>query len=282
MAANDSGFSAPDLHGQPPSLPAPIIAMVNGMIAQNAQAFREPAPPSLTSDQAGVNSAPSLAAGGGGKGNASADAPGMLEQGARKRRVMVCKKCGQEGHMAKTCGRPGASSASGAQPAVRRARGNEAAPPQAGVEGQPYEDEEGEDVLAEDPDDVYVEIGCYRFQEGDFTWEQIEVPHAVATEVERDLRSGHHSYAARDLPTFKLGPARVKHVNARTTEAWDFLDLLLDETLINMLVDNTNKFALCSAYNDTRRGKEWRDTDAAEMKLYLLLLVSREGGAAAG
>ena len=117
--------------------------------------------------------------------------------------------------MAKTCGRPGASSASGAQPAVRRARGNGAAPRQAGVEGQPYEDEEGEDVLAEDPDDVYVEIGCYRFQEGDFTWEQIEVPHAVAAEVERDLRSGHHSYAARDLPNFKLGLATACQSQAR-------------------------------------------------------------------
>ena len=78
MAANDSGFSAPDLHGQPPSLPPVIIAMANGMMAQNAQAFREPAPPLLASDEAGVNSAPSLAAGGGGVGNASAEAPGVV------------------------------------------------------------------------------------------------------------------------------------------------------------------------------------------------------------
>jgi hypothetical protein len=246
--------------------------MANGIMAQNAQMFGEaPAPPSASA-QVGVNDAPSSAGGVGGAAKASAEAHGVLEQGARKRRVVVCKNCGQEGHMAKTCGRPGAGSASGAQPAVRRARGNGAAPPEAGVEGQPYEDEEGEDVLAEDPDDVYVEIGCYRFQEGDFTWEQIEVPHAVAAEVERDLRSGHHSYAARDLPKFKLGPARPKHVHARTTKAWDFLDLLLDETLISMLVDNTNKYARCSAYKDTRRGKEWRDTDAAEIKLYLAIV----------
>ena len=71
-------------------------------------------------------------------------------------------------------------------------------------------------------------------------------------------------YGGRDLPKFKLGPARCKHIKARTEIAWDFLDLLLDETLITMLVDNTNKYARCSAYKDTRRGKEWRHVDVAE------------------
>jgi hypothetical protein len=128
-------------------------------------------------------------------------------------------------------------------------------------------------VLAEDADDVYVEIECYKFQPGNFTWEQIDVPHAAAAEVERDLRSGHHAYAARDLPKFKLGPARCKHIKARTTKAWDFLELLLDETLIGMLVDSTNKYARSAAYKDSFRGKAWRDVDADEMKLYLAIVI---------
>jgi hypothetical protein len=51
------------------------------------------------------------------------------------------------------------------------------------------------------------------------------------------------------------------------------LDLLLDETLISMLVDNTNKYARSSAYKDSFRGKAWRDVDADEMKLYLSLVL---------
>ncbi len=133
--------------------------------------------------------------------------------------------------------------------------------PPGGAEGQQYEDEEGEDVLAEDADDVYVEIECYKFQPGNFTWEQIDVPHAAAAEVERDLRSGHHAYAARDLPKFKLGPARCKHIKARTTKAWGFLELLLDETLIGMLVDSTNKYARSAAYKDSFRGKCTKQQD---------------------
>ena len=262
-----SGSSAPPLSGAP-SIAAPQLES----LARNAAEFREPPPPPSASDQAGVINAPSSAARVGGVGNGLGDAPEVSEQGARKRRVVVCKKCGAEGHMEKTCGRAGADSASGAQPAPRRAReGGGAAPPGNG-QGQPYDDDEGEDALAEDADDVYIEIGCYKFQAGDFTWEQIDVPHAVAEEVQRDLRSGHHAYAARDLPKFKLGPARCKHIKARTTKAWDFLELLLDETLIGMLVDNTNKYARCSAYKDTRRGKEWRDVDVAEMKLYLAIV----------
>jgi hypothetical protein len=241
-------------------------------MASNARAFGEAPPLPVASDQPDVNDAPSSAAGVGGVRNVSGDAPEGSAQGSRKRRVVVCKKCGVEGHMAKTCDRPVADSASGAQPAPRRARAGGVVPAPDGAQGQAYEDEEGEDVLAEDADDVYVEIGCYKFQPGDFTWEEIEVPHAVAAVVERDLRSGHHAYAAQDLPKFKLGPARCKHIKARTTKAWDFLELLLDETLLGMLVDNTNKYARCSAYKDTRRGKEWRDVDVAEMKLYLAIV----------
>ncbi len=51
--------------------------MANVIIAQNAQAFREAPLPPLASDQVGVNSAPSSAAGGGVVVNASADAPGV-------------------------------------------------------------------------------------------------------------------------------------------------------------------------------------------------------------
>jgi hypothetical protein len=273
MAANDAGFSAPNVHGQPPSLPPPIIAMANNMIARNSREFREEPPPLHSNDAVGVNDAPSSAAGDGGVRSGPGDAPGVSQQGARKRRVVVCKKCGGEGHMAKTCTGAAANSASDPQPAPQRARGGGAARPPGGVGEQPYEDEEGEDVLAEDADDVYVEIGCYKFQEGDFTWERIDVPHAVAEEVQRDLRSGQHSYGGRDLPKFKLGPARCKHMKARTTKAWDFLDLLLDETLISMLVENTNKYARSSAYKDSFRGKAWRDVDTDEMKLYLAIVI---------
>ena len=104
-------------------------------------------------------------------------------------------------------------------------------------------------------DEVYVEIGAYKFQPGDFTWTACDIPHAVAAEVERDLRSGQHAYAARDIPKFKLGPARSKHIKAATTTARDFLSLLLTDELIEMLVSNTNKYASSSAYKDTKRGK---------------------------
>ena len=197
---------------------------------------------------------------------AAPDAPGVGEQESRKRRVVVCKKCGAEGHMAKTCGRP--ENASGAAaPATRLAASR------VDAEQLPYQDEEEADVLAEDADDVYVEIEGYKFQPGDFTWTEIPVPHAAAAEVERHLlRSGHHSYAAKDVPKFRLGPARQKHIRAATTTAWDFLGLLLTDELIDMLVTNTNKYARCSAYKDTTRGKEWRDLDAPEMRLYLSLI----------
>jgi hypothetical protein len=127
-------------------------------------------------------------------------------------------------------------------------------------------------MLPEDADDIDIEIECYKFQPGDFTWQQIEVPSAAAAEVERELRSGHHAYAARDIPKYKNGNARCKDIPAAKTTAWDFLGLLLTDELISMLVENTNKYARSSAYRTTARGKEWRDVDAAEMRLYLSIV----------
>ena len=53
-------------------------------------------------------------------------------------------------------------------------------------------------------DDIDIEIECYKFQPGDFTWQQIDVPAAAAAEVERELRSGHHAYAKRDVKIYAL------------------------------------------------------------------------------
>jgi hypothetical protein len=44
----------------------------------------------------------------------------------------------------------------------------------------PYEEGEEEGVLDEDADEVYVEIGAYKFQPGDFTWTPCDIPHAAA------------------------------------------------------------------------------------------------------
>lgn len=120
---------------------------------------------------------------------------------------------------------------------------------------------------------MYVEIGSYKFEAGDFTWTPCDVPHAAAAAIERDLRSGHHSYAPRDIPKFRLGSARCKHIKAAKRTAWDFLGLLLTDELIDMLVVNTNKYARCSVYKDTKRGKEWRDVDVPEMKLFLAIVM---------
>ena len=108
MAANDSGCSALDAHGQPPRLPPPIIAMASDSMAENARAFGEAPSLPVVSDQVGVNNAPSSGGGVGGAAAAAQHASGVPEQGARKRRVVVCKNCGAEGHMVKTCGRPAA------------------------------------------------------------------------------------------------------------------------------------------------------------------------------
>jgi hypothetical protein len=186
---------------------------------------------------------------------------------------MTCKKCGAEGHMAKTCGRPENASGAAAPPRRPRQQAGGGAAPRDDAAQLPYEEGDEEDVLDEDADEVYVEIGAYKFQPGDFTWTPCDIPHAVAAEVERELRSGRHAYAARDIPKFKLGPARSKHIKAATTTAWDFLSLLLTDELIEMLVSNTNKYARCSAYKDTKRGKQWRDVDVAEMRLFIAIVM---------
>ena len=136
----------------------------------------------------------------------------------------------------------------------------------------PYEDDVEEDILVEDADDIHIEIGAYKFQEGDFTWREVEVPSVVASVIERSVRSGAHSYADRDLPPFKLGAARCKFIKADTQTAWDYLGLLLDNVLLDMLVTCTNKYARQSSYKDTARGKRWRDLDDAEMRLYLAVV----------
>jgi len=269
MEGNVPGFSALDAHGLPPSLPPPIIAMANALIAQNAQAFREAPPLPLASDQVGVNNASGPAAEVGGAANGSGGAPGGPQ---RRRSVVVCKKCGQPGHMAKTCKAPlGAVSASAA-PARRGGRGGGGVRPVARPAGVPYEEGEEEDIVAEDADDIHIEIGSYKFQDGDFVWREVHVPSAAAAAVERGTRSGSHVYAERDLPPFKGGPAKCKNIKTETQTAWDYLGLLLDDDLILMLVTCTNDYARKSAYKDTRRGKEWRDCDEAEMRLYLAIV----------
>ena len=103
MEGNDSGFSALDPHGQPPRLPPNIIGMAEDIMRQNAQAFREALPLPPASDQVGVNNDAGPAAEVEGARNGSGGAPGGPQ---RRQRVVVCKKCGQSGHMAKTCKAP--------------------------------------------------------------------------------------------------------------------------------------------------------------------------------
>ena len=154
MEANDTGFSAPDPHGQPPSLPPPIIAMASGIMAQNAQMFGEAPAPAPASNQAGVNDAPSPAGGVEGVAIASGGAPGHPQQG---RRVFTCKKCGRPGHMAKTCKAPlGAVSASAA-PARRGGRGGGGVRPGARPPSVPYEEEE-EMAIDADADAIAAEV----------------------------------------------------------------------------------------------------------------------------
>ena len=138
--------------------------------------------------------------------------------------------------------------------------------------GVPYEEGEEEDIVAEDADDIHIEIGSYKFQEGDFVWREVDVPSVAAAAVGRDMRSGSHVYAERDLPPFRGTPAKCKNIKAETQTAWDYLGLLLDEELILMLVSCTNDYARRSGYKYTRRGKEWRDCTDAEMRLYLAIV----------
>jgi hypothetical protein len=136
----------------------------------------------------------------------------------------------------------------------------------------PYEEEEEGDILPEDADDIHVEIGSYKFQEGDFVWREVDVPSVAATSGERNTRAGTHVFAERDLPPFRLGEAKCKNIKAETQTAWDYLGLLLDADLILMLVCCTNDYARRSGYKDTRRGKEWRDCEEAEMRLFLAVV----------
>jgi hypothetical protein len=136
----------------------------------------------------------------------------------------------------------------------------------------PYEEGEEEDIVAEDADDIHIEIGSYKFQEGDFVWREVDVPSVAAAAVGRDRRSGSHVYAERDLPPFRGTPAKCKNIKNETQTAWDYLGLLLDEDLIMMLVNCTNDYARKNAYKDTRRGKKWRDCTEAEMRLYLAIV----------
>ena len=200
---------------------------------------------------------------------ASGGAPGHPQQG---RRGVTCKKCGQRGHMAKTCqGLPAADSAS-APPPRRRGRGGGVARPGARPPSVPYEEEEEGDIIAEDADDIHIEIGSYKFQDGDFVWREVDVSSVADRSGERTTRAGTHQFAERDLPPFRLGEAKCKNIKAETRTAWDYLGLLLDDSLISMLVCCTNDYALKSAYKLTRRGKKWRICDEAEMRLYLAVV----------
>ena len=269
MAGIESGFSAPDPHGEPPSLLPNIIGMAEGIMARNAAMFREGAPPSSASAPVGVDDAPGPADRVEGAPIAPGGAPGDFQQ---RRRVVTCKKCGLTGHMAKTCKGPPAAVSASAPPARIRGRGGGGVRPGARPPSAPYEEEEEEDIVAEDADDIHVEIGSYKFQEGDFVWREVDVPSVAAASGERTTRAGTHAYAERDLPPYRGVDAKCKNIKAETRTAWDYLGLLLDDELIMMLVNCTNDYARKSTYKDTRRGKEWRDTDEAEMRLYLAIV----------
>lgn len=272
MADIDVGFPSPESLASPPPLAPGVFQQAHVSLAQNAAMFHEDALPPSSSAAGCGNIPPSSGSGLEGAAAAAQAAQGPREQGSKKRRVVRCHNCGREGHMAKTC--KGDASASAAAPPPRRVRQQSggAAESRDDAAQPPYEDEEEADVLPEDADDLDIEIESYKFQPGDFTWQQIDVPAAAAAEVERELRSGHHAYAARDIPKYKNGNARCKDIPAAKTTAWDFLGLLLTYELIGMLVENTNKYARSSTYRTTARGKEWRDVDAAEMRLYLSIV----------
>ncbi len=117
-------------------------------MASNARAFEEAPSPPVASDQPGVKIAPSPDGGVEGVAIASGGAPGHPQQG---RRVFTCKKCGQPGHMAKTCQRHPAAVSASAPPARRGGRGGGGVRPGARPPSVPYEENEEEDIVAEDP-----------------------------------------------------------------------------------------------------------------------------------
>ena len=88
--------------------------------------------------------------------------------------------------------------------------------PAARPAGVPYEEGEEEDIVAEDADDIHIEIGSYKFQDGDFTWREVDVPSVAAAAVEREMRSGSRVYAERDLPPFRGVPAKCKNIKTET------------------------------------------------------------------
>jgi hypothetical protein len=56
----------------------------------------------------------------------------------------------------------------------------------------PYQEDEEGDIIAEDADDIHIEIESYKFQDGDFVWREVDVPSVAAAVVERGMRSGSH------------------------------------------------------------------------------------------
>lgn len=275
MAANDAGFSASDVHGQPPSLPPEIIGLGRAIMESNAQMYGEAAAPSsgAAPERTVLNPGPENGIGGAGAALAGAQGPGTSS--AKRSRVVVCPKCGQSGHYAKSCKAPTDGSASGAPSPHPRSR--PAAPRGAGArrpqDARPvYDEEEEEDIAEGDADDVYVEIGTYTFATGDFTWERQFVP-AADLDAAHNLRSGPKQAQPNHFPAYRGGSPRCANISAQTQSAWDFFSLLFDDELLAMLVRCTNAYARSSAYAQTRRGKEWRDVDVDEMKVYLALVI---------
>jgi hypothetical protein len=97
MAENDAGFSASDVHGQPPSLPHNIIDVGRAIMESNAQMYGEATAPSsgAAPERAVLNPGPENSIGGAGAALAGAQGPGTSS--AKRSRVVVCPKCGQSG-----------------------------------------------------------------------------------------------------------------------------------------------------------------------------------------
>ena len=181
MADNNIGFSASGSSAALPSAQPPIASPQLHSLARNAAEFREPPPASAASAPSREHVGSSPARGVGGSGDAPGGAPEGPQHVPKRRRVVICSTCGQHGHMAKTCGRCPAVDSASAPLAATRGRGGGVLRRAPRPPEMPYDDDDEADILAEDADDIHIEIGSYKFQDGDFTWHEVEVPTSPAS-----------------------------------------------------------------------------------------------------